>query len=301
MYLAFARFCLDGRSRTWDLAPGAIIGRSPGAALRVHDPEVSEAHALVSLRGRTLQLLRLRGPLSVDGEDLGEVELAPGTAVQLSPTTTLVVDHVELPTTILALEGPEGERQELAADSYSLYVADGLDLVPGLREHAMARIWNDGEGWQVEFAHGRRAVAAGDRWFVGGVEVRVVELPVARAATRSTQGGRSELTLVARHTSCHIQRRRRRTVVVDGQPGRVLSELVAMRAPVGWTTLAADLWPQADPRLDRDRLRRRWDRVLRRLRLKLREAGVREDLVRPDGQGNVELVLLPGDRLIDES
>ncbi len=45
---------------TADVPPGGLIGRLPGAALRLDDPLVSEAHALVSLRGRKLKLLALR-------------------------------------------------------------------------------------------------------------------------------------------------------------------------------------------------------------------------------------------------
>ncbi len=62
---AFVRFQLpDGTQR--DLYPGDIIGRLWSAALHVDDARVSEAHALVSLRGRELQLLALRGRFAVD-------------------------------------------------------------------------------------------------------------------------------------------------------------------------------------------------------------------------------------------
>ena len=47
--------------------------------------------------------------------------------------------------------------------------------------------------------------------------------------------------------------------------------------------------------------RKSWDRALARLRERLREAGLREDLVRPDGRGNVELFLRPGDQVVDEA
>jgi hypothetical protein len=48
-------------------------------------------------------------------------------------------------------------------------------------------------------------------------------------------------------------------------------------------------------------LRRRWDVHLGRLRAKLREARIREDLVRPDGRGNLELVLAPRDVVEDQA
>ncbi len=67
-----ARFLApDGRSEL--LGPGDIIGRMPTATLTINDPHVSEAHALVSLRGSELKLPGLRGRSSV-------LEVAPGAA-----------------------------------------------------------------------------------------------------------------------------------------------------------------------------------------------------------------------------
>lgn len=303
MLVANARVRLLGGLRTWDLAPGAIVGRSPAAAMRIHDPEVSEAHAMVSLRGRGLHLLRLRGPLVIDGVDEDELELRAGQVVSLNPRCALEVLDVSLPQRVLAIEGLDGGLWELAARAYSVLVGDDLDIVPGIHADARAFVWNDGEGWHLQQPDGSRgALTSGQGWEIAGRLLRIVELPVTQAAARSTVGGRREhLTLVARYASCHIQRARRQTVVIDGQPGRVLSELVTMGVPVTWTSLVAELWPGVDPAVERDRLRRRWDRVLRRTRLKLREAGLREDLVRADGAGNVELVLLPGDRVVDQS
>ena len=48
------------------LVSGDIIGRIWGAALRLDDPQISEAHALVSMRGTALKLLALRGRFVVD-------------------------------------------------------------------------------------------------------------------------------------------------------------------------------------------------------------------------------------------
>ena len=44
-----------------------------------------------------------------------------------------------------------------------------------------------------------------------------------------------------------------------------------------------------------------FDTTLARLRRQLRDLAIREDLVGLDGAGNVELVLYPGDRMVDES
>ena len=73
------------------LGPGDIIGRTWTAALRLDDPGVSEAHALVSLRGETLKLLALRGRFLVDGQPSVDVDLAPGQHLRISQETELVV------------------------------------------------------------------------------------------------------------------------------------------------------------------------------------------------------------------
>ncbi len=48
------------------LGPGELIGRNPVAGLTLDDASVSEAHALVSLRGGRFVLLGLRGVFTVD-------------------------------------------------------------------------------------------------------------------------------------------------------------------------------------------------------------------------------------------
>ena len=77
-----------------------------------------------------------------------------------------------------------------------------------------------------------------------------------------------------------------------------LSELVAVGAPGPWEDIAASLWSEVS---DRNQLRRRWDVLLFRLRQRLREGGVRPDLLRSSRVGLVELVLLPGDVVEDHT
>ena len=55
--------------------PGSILGRLSSASVRIDDPRVSEAHALVSLRGSELKLLTLRGSIRVDGRRDADVHL----------------------------------------------------------------------------------------------------------------------------------------------------------------------------------------------------------------------------------
>ena len=238
--------------------------------------------------------------MEVDGQPEDEIEVAPGQRIRIGGTDLDVLD-LTLPEEILAIRVGEAEPQELCAGVYSLVRGQSPELVPWDGDDALARIWSTAEGWCIQCNPGHReTVLPGRRWVIHGVVLEAVAIPINLAGPSSTVGpSRVGLTLVARHTSCHLLRPGRQAVVVDGQPGRVLSELCAMGAPADWTVLGGELWPEL--RADRDALRRNWDRVMRRLRLKLRENGVREDLVRADGLGNVELVLAVGDRVRDET
>lgn len=65
-----------------------------------------------------------------------------------------------------------------------------------------------------------------------------------------------------------------------------------------WRTLAREVWPdEADDRT----LRRRLGVYLSRIRKKLREAGLRTELVRADGLGHVELFKYEGDLIEDRT
>ncbi len=72
---AFVRFVVpDGSHR--ELVHGDVIGRLPRAALALNEPTLSEAHAMVSLRGSLLKLLALRGRVTVRGRSLADQLLA---------------------------------------------------------------------------------------------------------------------------------------------------------------------------------------------------------------------------------
>ena len=62
-----------------------------------------------------------------------------------------------------------------------------------------------------------------------------------------------------------------------GLADQIVGVLGATGALVDWSVLALQLWPIIDLKRDRDALRRNWDRVLRRLRLTLREHAIRDD------------------------
>lgn len=297
---AFVRFELpDGQVR--DLGHGDLVGRLWSAALHVDDPSVSEAHALVSLRGSALKLLALRGRFAVDGRTCTEVELVPGLRVALARGVELAVVAVELPASVPALEG-DGLPRQVLTGSCALVTRPRPALVAPGTPGAVATFWSSGAGWRVRIgATPARDLSLGEALTLDGTTFRVVAVPTAHAATPSTRirGGIAEpLRIVARYDTVHIHRRGRPVAVLDGIGARVLSELASCRAPLAWEALATDLW--RDER-DRDQLRNRWDAVLVRLRRRLRDAGVRADLVRSDGAGHVELCLQQGDQIVDQT
>lgn len=288
-----------------DVPPGGIIGRSPGAALRLDDPLVSEAHALVSLRGRKLKLLTLRGYMEVDGKRLPEIVLEPGQRILLAQGVAVEVDTVELPGHVLALTGLGATPEELSAAVYSIIVRPppGLpELVVGFQASAAAHVYSTSEGWRIRLRdRAPEAVEAGVTWEIDGVTVGARALSLESAGAKSTVfAGRiyAPVRIVARYETVHLELRGQPTLVITGVPARILSELCAMGAPVPWEVVASEVW--RDER-DSRALRQNWDRNLRSLRAKLRQAGFREDLVRPDGKGNVELFLQPDDTVVNET
>ena len=86
-------------------------------------------------------------------------------------------------------------------------------------------------------------------------------------------------------------------LITDALKAHIVSELVDYRIPVPWEVVARSIWTD-----DQDvyTLRQNWDRHLKRLRRKLAEAGFRPNLVRCDGRGNVELLTMPRDEVVDE-
>lgn len=290
----------------WLLQPGDIIGRMSTARCRLEDARVSEAHALLSLRGRGLLLVALRGELWVDDESVSEVELVTGLRLRLAEGVELEVEGVELPEQVAGIQVDDEAPRELVASVYSLVArgASSVELVPRYVDDSLARLVSTAEGYRVLVpGDRRRSWRPGRTWPVGAHRLLACLVDLSALQAERTQGATMRgvgMRLIARHSSTHLARPGREVVVVSGLPGRLLSELIVAGVPMGWHELARELWPPDEVR-DRDRLRRRWDRALRRLRLVLREHGVRDDLVRSDGSGHVELVLLPGERTVDEA
>jgi len=294
---AFARFALPS-GRIVEVGPGDIIGRLRGAALRIDDPRISEAHALVSLRGDALKLLALRGRFMVEGVAASEVTLKPGLEVRFTPELTLTVVSVALPSVVFALDGDGLARQVLPP--VASLDAKRPELVAGFSSDADALLWSDGEGYRLRrTGHPDTDLVAGAEFRLGTRTFRLVELPLARLGVQTTAKDphTEELVLVLRYDNVHV-RRGPNTDVIDGVPARIITELALIRAPIEWRSLAHELWGDDG---DDEALRDRWDGALSRLRKRLRELGLRADLVRTDGRGKVELFLGARDRLVDET
>lgn len=281
------------------LGPGDLVGRVWSAALTMEDARVSEAHALVSLRDGALVLLALRRLLRVDGRETRQVPLTPGLQIELAEGVALRVEAVQLPDVVLALEGGGLGRRVLPGTAF-LRVGPPAELLPRYAPDARVQIWSSGTGWRYRVDAGEpQDLRAGDELSLGSAFFRVVEVRLREAERNGTEVGReAPLRLVARHVTVHVHREGQPVCVLVGVPGRIMSELIVMGVPVSWEVIAGQIWPDEE---DRTVLRRRWDVHLGRLRGKLREAQIREDLVRPDGRGNLELVLSPMDVVEDQA
>ena len=130
------------------LNPGDVIGRTWTAALRIDDPGISEAHALVSLRGHALKLLALRGRFLVNDQPQTEADLAPGQVIRLSRETTVKVTDVDLPDAVLAIEG-DGLPQQILSGTAALWLRPTPRLARGYDPRADALLWTGGDGWRL--------------------------------------------------------------------------------------------------------------------------------------------------------
>lgn len=295
MYASVRLRLPDGTVET--LYAGDLIGRTWGAALRLDDPDVSEAHALVSLRGERLWLLALRRRFSVGGKATDAVPLDVGLAIRLAPNLELQVEDVTLPDAVLGLEGPGLPAQALPG-SCSLVFDPHPRLAPGSLAQGWAVFWATEGRWRVRIrGEESEEIVAGSTLSIDGSAYRVVHVALSTAGASPTRAGDDgALRIVASYDTVHIHRADGTVVVLVGQIARVVSELASIQQPVSWEELARPHWPHID---DRDALRKRWDGLLGRTRDRLRAERVRGDLVAATGIGLVELVLRDGDVVVD--
>lgn len=289
-----------GDDKAIPVSPGGIIGRLRSASVWLDDPQISEAHAMVSHRGDRLMLLALRGRLAVGGRPAGEVELKPGLDVWLSPNTRLHVEDVALPDALAALEGDGLTRQALSSMN-SIEIGPPPRLIPRFVGTADAWVWSDGEAWRLQVGQEvPRPIQRDESFDLGERRFTLTRMPSAAgqlAATRDSYP--TALRVVLFYDTAHIYPGAGRDVVkLSGLQAKLLSELVLAGTPVPWQVLGQELWPDD---VGEQQLRARLDTTTLRLRRKLKKLGIREDLVSADGCGNLEVVRLPGDRFEDRT
>jgi len=295
--LTWVRFQLPGEGQA-TLYHGDLIGRVWHAALRLNDGRISEAHAMISRRGRDVRLLALRGRFQVGGKLVSDVVLKPGVHIYFARDLALVVDEVHVADHVLAIEGPGIPRQVLNGVT-TLYGGPTPRVSPQWRADGDAHLWpSDDANWLHDAEGSPQPLVPGQPLILQGTRFTpVLEDGTGANITQMRSTHRSPMKLIAHYDTFHIQRDGEPSVVVTGKGARILSELAVARCPVGWHALAQELWPDGH----RDVLRRRWDMQLVRLRKKLRDHGLNPGMVAATGDGLLELVLGPHDEMVDRT
>lgn len=296
---AAVTFSLAGRGPV-ELGPGDLIGRMETAALFLDDPRVSEAHAMISLRRGELYLLSLRRMVAHRGRPASEVLLAPGVEIELAQGLVLTVDAVTRPERVPALHSAGLGSRPLGPVA-SIVLGPPLRVVPRFVPGAAAHLWSTGgDRWRLRIGDRQaRALAAGDEFAIGDHQFRVGAVELTDAPSTQGVGGiAAPIHLVTHYDSIELHQPGRPAVTLGGVGARLLSELVALAGPVSWEVVARELWRDD---VELGELRRRWDVTVCRLRNRLRDEGLRADLLRSDGGGQIQLVLYDGDRVDDRS
>ncbi len=255
---------------------------------------------MVSLRMGELRLLALRGRFAVGRRTLADVRLVRGQKIALTGETTLEVMDVVLPRELLAVEGDGLERQVLPGVC-GLVTEPAPALVSPLPENAVTSFWHNGSGWRMRpRGETARPLLVGDSWRCGELTFRAVawELTSSSDGATMVDGGLERpLRIQAWYDTVHLQQGADEPVVLSGVRARLVSELVAFGGPAEWRVLAQEIWGAGEE----TSLRRRLDVCANRLRTRLRELGIRPDLVVATGTGHYELLLHERDVVEDHT
>lgn len=307
---AFVEF-RTGSQPSVRVGAGGLLGRAQTAEFVVDHPQISEAHALVSLRDGSLWLLSLRGRLSVRGEAVTECVLEPGLEIELAPEVVIEVARVNLPTHFLGvLNGVpfalgDGDFSLVEKMTEGLHESDvvtvfgSAGVVRGHRAGACLRLVLGTDEIRVRSAEGvlSSPLPSPGCWRVGELSLRVTLMTLPGVARTGSPAGsqRSHLIVIVRDDTVIFERDGARVGYLAGLTAQIICELAEFaEGPVHWKLVAAELW-RGQP--DLNALRANWDKALARLRRKLGQAGFRPDLVRTDGHGNVELCLATDEKL----
>jgi hypothetical protein len=268
--------------------PGDLIGRLAVARLRLHDPDVSEAHALVSVRTGGLWLLALRAPWQLASEATWQVQLTPGLELPLTPGLRLQVEQTWLPDEQPALQ-VDGQRVwPLGWTPASLLETPiGPELVEGKLDGALAHLWpSEGEPWIRLRGSVAQPWSPGTELQIDGHTLRALLVPSAQTAWTGLHARAPRTWLRASPTRVSLRDETGRQADLTGTSAIVLYTIAlwtqehrAQTAP--WLAVATALWGAKQAPSMRENLR---NNVLYRLDQRLRKLGLRDDLVcRDDG------------------
>lgn len=268
----------------------------------------------MSLRDKVLWLRALRGTLEVDGRPLVECVLSAGQVITLAPNCALRVEAVAIPSRCFSLQVGSERSWILGYDPISVLdarlpidearvigrVGDVTVVTDVDFRAALILCQRDDELVQLLAAHREsRPIEVPVRWTIGATELHVEARPLPETLKTQWVTARAPLRLVVRRSTVSVAVHGETFVVLSGKSASVIRHLMKLgNGPCPWEGVAERIWGSKS---DRSVLRTNWDKALGRLRRQLESNCIRKDLVQLDGAGSVELLLHPGDELIDET
>ena len=283
-----------------DVFAGDIVGRLRSASLQISHPQISEAHAMLSLRGQRLVLIALRGALGGAGQGAEEIPLETGQTIVLNEEVSLEVIKIELPQRVVGFQWAGQPAVAPAGAVFSVFATDS-QLRPGFHADADAHVWRDHNGcWSLQIGQAPSVAVAvgGEPWSIVGRPLRAVWIELGQLESPRTEGRSPVLTISGSQTHLQVSSRGGKLAEISGQGARILWELALHHergAPFAdWELIADQLW---GARLNRRSKRARWDMAIKRLRNSLLSLDLERELVQSDGAGACGLVLRPGDRI----
>lgn len=291
---ALATFRIGEESTQTAVSPGEFIGRSDLAALCLDDPRVSEAHALISLRGGCLKLLALRGRFSVRGEVVAEAMLEPGLVIGFAPDLLVTCETISLPAQLVGVKVGGLPAMTLMGTT-SFRLRESPKVLQGFDPGAELVFWPMGEQWRARVeGEDARTVVFGDTFEAGGRPVEIITVDLKHAAQTSTKLGlRPPMRLHCADRRVRVEREGEQPVFIAGVPGRIFHSLLSRDLSATWRDVVSDVWP-GDASTE-TALRRRFDAGLARLRGRIEELTGRDDFFQLDGTGLVIVALNESD------